>query len=193
MLRNEAKWLGNLLSTLAPKIVSPMLNIGASTERFRSETQPWINEFVIGPATRRGIRFIHSDIKSADGIDIVGDLTDPGFLETLSEMRLGSILCTNLLEHVENQALICRALESIVRPGGLLIITVPYRYPHHPDPIDTGFRPTPDELSALFPECAMHESAILPCGTYLGQLLANPPLLVRTLLRLGVPFYKPRS
>ncbi len=193
MLPDEAKWLGTVLSTVDPHSISPILNVGASTEKFRREIQPWINEFVIAPATRNGIRFIHADIKKDVGIDISGDLTDPHFLETLASLQLKSILCANLLEHVEDRMAICRALEGVLEPGGLLIVTVPYRYPYHPDPIDTGFRPTPEELFTFFPNCSIATSTILPCGTYLNRLLADRSLFAKTLLRLSVPFYRPRS
>ena len=40
---------------------------------------------------------------------------------------------------------------SITADGGYILISVPYRYRIHHDPIDNGFRPTPGEILALFP------------------------------------------
>jgi hypothetical protein len=55
-----------------------------------------------------------------------------------------------LLEHVRDRAAVAAACVEIVGPGGLILATVPSSYPYHADPIDTGFRPAPDELAGLF-------------------------------------------
>jgi hypothetical protein len=56
-------------------------------------------------------------------------------------------LCTSLLEQVPDRAAVIRNLHSMTRPGGHVIVTVPRRYPYHPDPIDTGFRQSPSRLA----------------------------------------------
>jgi SAM-dependent methyltransferase len=59
------------------------------------------------------------------------------------------VLCTNLLEHVLDRAATLENTKRVVRPGGLLLLTVPLRYPLHADPIDTGYRPRARELERL--------------------------------------------
>ena len=56
-----------------------------------------------------------------------------------------------MLEHVADIGLVARNLMSITADGGYILISVPYRYRIHHDPIDNGFRPTPGEILALFP------------------------------------------
>lgn len=191
MLIEEAKWLSNVISKMEPSKIYPLLNIGSSTEKFRKVTQPWIDQYLFAPAKEKGLLVVHSDIKNAEGVDIVGDLTDKVFLQKLKNMEFKSILCANLLEHVTNKEEICAAIEAIVRPGGYIFVTCPYHYPYHPDPIDTQYRPKPEELAQLFPGSRVKQAEILNCGLYLMRLIKNPSLLVFSLARLCMPFYKP--
>lgn len=46
-----------------------------------------------------------------------------------------------------------------------LIITVPYDYPYHADPIDTMYRPSPNELNQLLPLTWL-EDEIVSAGSY---------------------------
>jgi SAM-dependent methyltransferase len=193
MLLEEAKWLSDVMSRMEPSRIYPLLNIGSSTDQFRKVTQPWIDHYLFLPARKKGLVVVHSDIKEADGVDLVGDLTDKSFLQRLMGMKFKSILCANLLEHVTNKEEICTAIETIVEPGGYIFVTCPYSYPYHPDPIDTGYRPTPEELAQLFPHSCLKQAEILNCGSHLKRLIERPSLLAFTLLRLFMPFYKPRN
>ena len=78
---------------------------------------------------------------------------------------------------------------GLLPPGGRLVITVPKSYPHHRDPIDTMFRPTPEEISALISEA--HEvlvSEIIDTGSYRDNLKRRPWIIYRQILRLPFPF-----
>ena len=129
MLPEEARWLGQHISSVEVNRLSPMLNIGSSTGRFVTRAQPWIDEFVFAPLRARGVQVLNSDLKAAPGVDLVGDLEDPRFLEELSKQEFKSLLCSNLLEYVRSPARIARTLAGAVVPGGYLFVTGPYRYP----------------------------------------------------------------
>ena len=118
MLREEANWLANVIYSLEPDRVFPMLNIGSSTQYFREKEQPWIDENLFFPARAMGYSVIHLDMKNDVGVDIVGDLCDPIFLEKLSQMNIKSVLCSNLLEHVLNREEICKNISSIIHSEG---------------------------------------------------------------------------
>ena len=94
---------------------------------------------------------VHCDIKRDEGVDLVGDVTDPSFADMLAARPFRAVLLANLLEHVRDRAAIAVACERIAGPGGLILATVPQSYPFHADPIDTGYRPSPQELAELFP------------------------------------------
>src|SRR5690349_19194318 len=74
MMRCDAEWLGRTLAELKPEELSPLLNLGASTKHFRQVEQPYIDKLVFRPLEARGVRVIHSDLKAAEGVDLVGDV-----------------------------------------------------------------------------------------------------------------------
>jgi hypothetical protein len=194
MLEGEARWFGEKLAALDPAVVYPMLNVGSSTEVFRTVGQPWIDQFIFKPARVAGCQVFHVDMKEAPGVDLVGDLTDRVFLRRLErQTNCKSVFCSNLLEHVPDQGTVARALTMLLPPGGYLFVSCPYRYPYHPDPIDTRFRPTIDELAGLFPDTRLVEGEVVVGETYLAQLARSPRILAKTLIRLLLPFYKPRA
>ncbi|MBD2143086.1 methyltransferase type 11 [Anabaena sp. FACHB-1250] len=192
MFREEAKWLANIIYSLNPNSVFPMLNIGSSNKKFREEEQPWIDELLFKPARTKGYSVIHTDIKNDIGVDLVGDLCSLDFLKKLSEMNIQSVICSNLLEHINNREEISKIISSIVPKNGYLFVTVPYKYPYHCDLIDTMFRPSIQELSSLFPDFKIVNGEILP-GGYLVKSTTTTPILytLAMLIRLMLPIYQP--
>ena len=112
----------------------------------------------------------HLDIQAQPGVDLVGDLTDLGYLKHLTTLRFRSAFCMNLLEHVTNREQIAAALVEVLPPGGLLFVSVPHRFPYHPDPIDTLYRPDAAELARLFPGTAVVHQENVRCGTLFGYM-----------------------
>ncbi|WP_042342595.1 methyltransferase type 11 [Calothrix sp. PCC 7507] len=192
MFREEASWLANLIYSLEPNNVFPMLNIGSSNKKFREQEQPWIDDLLFKPARQKGYSVIHTDMKNDLGVDLVGDLCDRAFLQKLSEMNIKSVLCSNLLEHLTNREEICKIISSIIPNGGYIFVTVPYEYPYHRDPIDTMFRPNIQELSNLFPNCKIVSGEIV-AGGYLAQSTTFTPVIytLAMFIRLIFPIYQP--
>lgn len=167
MLPQEARWLGREIHGRPADQVFPLLNVGSSTGHFRQDEQPWIDRQLFAPARHHGRAVTHLDLKAEAGVDLVGDLTDDGFLERVARMHFRSVLCSNLLEHVTDREKVAARLTALLVPGGLLFVSCPFRYPFHPDPIDTRFRPTVAELAALFPGTLLETGVVLRCETML--------------------------
>jgi hypothetical protein len=193
MLIQEAQWFKEQLASMEPARVFPMCNVGSSTEVFRTQEQPWIDELIFAPIVRQGHVVKHLDMKSAPGVDIVGDIGSPDFLKQVANMRFKSFFCSNLLEHLVNREEICRALLHMIPSGGYFFMSAPQFYPYHPDPIDTGFRPSILELAALFPGTYLAKSCVVTGSTLLGIRRRDPLVLAFTLLRFLFPMYKPVS
>jgi hypothetical protein len=153
VLRAEARWIGKTLSEF-PITAFPLLNLGSSTEQFRRLEQPWIDELIFAPLRERNCEVHHVDLKSAEGVDVVADVATPEGRSAVSTLDFGSVLCSNLLEHLLRPEDGVAALLSLTRAGHRLVVTGPRRFPPHPDPIDNGFRATPDDLAALFAPAA---------------------------------------
>jgi len=174
MLFREAQKLGEVLGRLSLDQVSPLVNLGSSTRAFRESQQPYIQQFIFTPLDRRGVRAVHADLKDEDGIDIVGDVYDPSFQRAVKAIEPRLILCCNMLEHVEDRPRFVEACGDLLAPGGYLLLSVPYSFPYHMDPIDTLYRPSPTELSALFPEWETIESGVVvEDASYLTDLLGR--------------------
>jgi len=184
MFDTEAARLCEIL--LGAGEASPLLNLGSSTRAFRERAKPHIEARLFAPLREAGIAVVHSDLKAADGVDVVGDIFDPAVRARLKAMGFRSILIANMLEHVRDRAAAAAACEEILGPGGLILATVPSSYPYHADPIDTGYRPAPTELAALFTRSAMLIGEEVAGRTFGEQLAAREtPLMAeigRTIL-----------
>lgn len=173
MRPTEARWIAAQLTALEPRSISPLVNIGSSTREFRERRQPHIEREIFAPLRARGVEIIHTDLKPDDGVDIAGDLADPAVQAALLARSPRAALTSNLLEHVPHPARLAHAIGACVVPGGTLIATVPRSYPYHADPIDTGFRPSPAELAALFPSFDLLLGAEVADSTYAGDLFTH--------------------
>ncbi|MGD9616347.1 MAG: class I SAM-dependent methyltransferase [Alphaproteobacteria bacterium] len=194
MFEREARWISDRLAACPLQQISPLLNIGSGTRAFREVAQPWIERDLFAPLAARGVEIVHLDARAGDGpgdgIDIRADLLhDDDFARLAEGRRYAALLCCNVLEHVRDPGAFAHRCAMLVRPGGLIVVTVPRSYPHHADPIDTLYRPTPDEAAALFPRSALVTAEIIDVGlSYRDEIRRRPWLLLRPLLRLPVPF-----
>ena len=188
----ESQWLGQRLATIPNDALFPLLNIGSSTLEFRTQTQPYIDQNIFAPLCACGVVVYHLDMKQAPGVDIVGNLLEPTFLNKIEKMQIRAAIISNLLEYVTNRMEICDVVMKILLPGGYLFITGPHYYPYHSDPIDTMFRPTIADMHALFPHTKIVNSAIIDSGNWRQWNVAERGRpLWRAIVRLLVPIYRP--
>ncbi|MBV8801162.1 MAG: hypothetical protein JO208_15325 [Alphaproteobacteria bacterium] len=189
MFKAEARWLYKQIAALPAEQVTPVLNIGSSTQHFREVEQPWTSQELFAPLRASGIRVIHLDFREGDGIDVRADILGDEDVPRLKALRANSILCCNILEHVrEPERLAARCLQ-IVQPGGLVFVTVPFSYPYHRDPIDTMYRPSPEELAKLFAPARMVRGEVLDVEeSYRDKIRQRPWILLRHALRAPIPF-----
>jgi hypothetical protein len=198
MLQQEAKWYQNALQRyLVPS--TTLLNIGSSTRHFREVVQPHIQDHLFTALPSMGIKVIHVDARTGDGIDLVGDVTTVEFVTELKNYAPSAAICSNLLEHLVERQTFCRSIVEILPPEGLLFVSGPYEYPYHSDPIDNMFRPTVAELAAEFPGMSLVEGTVVDCGTWGALMQTNRerfPHQWRTqqrnrTVKKFLPFYKP--
>lgn len=193
MFIEEAKWIKSVLQEKNDNEISPILNIGSSTLVFRSKTQPFIEREIFLPLKNRAVDVFHADLESDIGVDLVGDLTDDAFVASLEKRKFKFVICSNLLEHLESSTRnkICSSIYKILEKDGLAIITVPYLYPYHEDPIDTWFRPNTKELLKLFPDFKLEISLnVKNSKSFFSELMEIPKNGILTIIKLFLPFYK---
>ncbi len=149
MFIEEAQWINRILSSLQPDENNLVANLGSSTAYFRTIVQPHIHENIIKPLEKNGWKIVHVDLKKENGVDVVANVSDALFAKEYANF-FSLTLCTNMLEHVKNISIVIDNLFTLTRKNGYVLITVPYKYRLHNDPIDNGFRPKPKEIVSLF-------------------------------------------
>ncbi len=199
MLLEEAQWIGEQLTTVC-KPGMRLLNVGSGTLHSRTVLQQHMHQFIFKPLQDLGVVVVHTDIQNAEGVDLVGNLTNPTFIEKLKSLQFDCILCSNLLEHIVERDVVINTLQEITPINGYALITVPYVYPYHLDPIDTMYRPSVQELTVNFSKLKVVTALNLTAQrliqdtkkqkNYFEMLAASPQLALRLLVRSLLPFYK---
>ncbi len=192
----EAKYVGELASKLTKSGKGLVLNMGSGTGHFRKIEQPHIHDEIFAPFENTNVQVIHSDLKDQEGVDISGDIFDPDVQRQVQYLRPSLVLVCNLMEHLQEdmRGRLPAALDSIIDACGVVIITVPYSYPLHFDPIDTYYRPSPEDLCLLFPSYELIDKKVIVSSTFFPELRQ---LSLRAKLKLAarilVPYYRPRT
>ncbi len=155
MFREEAEKIGNILESYKKDDLNPVLEIGSSTHEFRNEVKPYIDKNIHSKLSNRGIKIILSDFKPDLDIknpedQIIGDVFDDEVFYKMISAKPRCILLCNILEHVTNPKKLCERILQISNEKTIIIVTVPFSFPYHRDPIDTLFRPSPEELIKNF-------------------------------------------
>ena len=170
MRKKEAKIITSIINNYNIGELSPMIELGSSTKYFRTVTKPHIDKYLHLPMKKKGVRIITTDLKDADGVDISGNIYDTDVQESILSLSPKSLMCCNILEHVEDRIKFSSICSMLLPKDGLLIVTVPYSFPYHADPIDTLYRPTPSEIHELFPDFNIEHESIIEDNTYWHQL-----------------------
>jgi len=186
----EADWIARSLETFTTAELDPVLEIGSSTRLYRTVQRPHIEALVHRPLRERGVRIVCADIKPDDGVDISGDIYDPATLEALRAVGARTVMCSNILQHVSDPRDFARRCGEVLKPGGLMLISMPQSYPYHLDPIDNGFRADPKTLAGLFPGFEVCSAESIASSTF-GQELARkgPVSAAKTLLKALLPLH----
>jgi SAM-dependent methyltransferase len=157
MFYEEAIWIKDTIKCLDLSKQSKILDLGSSTLRYRTVEQPYIDKIIFKPLKQKGFSITYADIKKAKGVDICIDIEKK--LELPIKFNL--LICASLLEHIKDRKTAIKNIIRLVTKNGFLIVTVPYVYRYHEDPIDTMFRPSNKELEHLFSKQKIIKSKIL--------------------------------
>jgi len=172
MLYEESLWFKDIISRTIND-GSLVLNIGSSTKEFIELTQPYIKSNILDVLSAKNCVVKNIDIKDSEGVDLVGDVMDVTFIKQLKELNASAIICANLLEHLEDRKAFCNALTTILNKDTLLLVSVPFSFPYHEDPIDTLYRPSVNDLQNAFPKLKLVNGNIVHCGTFFQYITQN--------------------
>jgi len=186
----ESLWLKKNIIEHKNKI-NNILNVGSSTKFFREVSQPHIHLNVIRTLNNLKIKVFNLDLKKDEDIDFCGDILSDSFFNKIKKNQFSSILCSNILEHVDDPIEFSKRLMMLVKPGGLIFITAPTIYPIHYDPIDNNFRPNIFELNKIFNKSKIINSKLLNVKSLYST--KSNYFFFKLFTRLFIPFYKYRG
>lgn len=129
----------------SPLFSGPVLEVG-------SKTQPGYEQFSPREIHLQGgaTDWLGVDIEEGAGVDRVFDLCRCGGAEQLGEGHFGTVHCHCVMEHVPDIFVMARNIERVLRPGGVLYLSVPFAWKLHRIPLDL-WRFTPQGVDYLFP------------------------------------------
>jgi hypothetical protein len=171
-----------------------IINLGSGNVEQLKKTKPWVSKNVFDLFKKQKAKILHVDAENFPGVDIVQDLSLPdslAFCDSLKGSKL--FILTNVLEHIPKKAHaeFLKKIYSKMKSKDGLMITVPYDYPYHADPIDTMYRPSPSELKKLLPLTWL-EGEIVIAGSFKEEFsYMNILKKIRKLLKPLWIFQKP--
>jgi SAM-dependent methyltransferase len=125
------------------------LDLGCGNKPYETLYKPITNSQV-------GCDIIQSD---KNRVDVICPVTDLQF----EDSRFDSLLCTQVLEHVFEHDKMIQEVNRVLRPGGTVILTVPFAWELHEEPYDF-FRYTRHALKELFERNGFVVDYIKPNG-----------------------------
>ena len=145
-----------------------IINLGSGNVEQLKKTKPWVSKNVFDLFKKQKAKILHVDAENFSGVDIVQDLSEPNSLAFCDNLKGSKLfILANVLEHIPKKAHaeFLNKIYSKMKSKDGLMITVPYDYPYHADPIDTMYRPSPSELKKLLP-LAWLEGEIVSAGSF---------------------------
>lgn len=73
------------------------------------------------------------DIEAGEGVDLVADVHD---MHTVPSDSIDCVITVSTLEHVRYPQKAMKEILRILKPGGVLYVSVPFVFPFHSDPYD---------------------------------------------------------
>lgn len=127
------------------------------------------------------IRTLNLDPKAKP--DIVHDLEKP---LPIDDASYDHVLLINVLEHVYGYRQLLSETVRVVKPGGSVVIVVPFLFPVHPSPHDY-WRFTEETLRKLLDEAGLSDVQVEPLGrgVFTARYLLLDRLLPSSLRLLG--------
>ena len=145
-----------------------IINLGSGNVEQLKKTKPWVSKNVFDIFKKQKAKILHVDAEGFPGVDIVQDLSEPNSLSFCDKLKGSKLfILANVLEHIPKKAHaeFLKKIYGKMKSKDGLMITVPYDYPYHADPIDTLYRPTPEDLHKLLPLTWL-EGEIVSAGSY---------------------------
>lgn len=116
-LRSALKWQRLQMAEMKGRV----LDVGCGGKPYATWLSPGVTEYL-------GI-----DVEAGEAVDVVVASDRPW---PFQPDCFDAVLCTQVLEHVPDRAMLIAEISRVLKPGGRLVLTVPFLYPEHGQPFD---------------------------------------------------------
>lgn len=160
-----------VVPALRARAKGDLLDAGCGTQPFRTMLEEQVE------------RYVALDIEArSDDVDYIADVEDMAVVPTAS---MDTVLCSEVLEHVPHPATAAGELARVLKPGGALIVTVPFMARLHEEPHDY-FRYTRHGLRQLLVEAGFEIDEIVETGSLFSFLGHQVSVVL-----LGLTWHRP--
>jgi SAM-dependent methyltransferase len=109
---------------------------------------------------RGGAKFTIVNMSPETKPDILHDLEKP---LPFSDTMFDGVLLVNVLEHIFNYQQLLAESARVLKPGGQVVVVVPFLFPMHPSPHDY-WRFTGEALAKILADAGFHNIKVEPLG-----------------------------
>jgi SAM-dependent methyltransferase len=125
-LSNAPKFNGWMADTIRPYVGRNVLEIGAGIGNLTSALLNGNERWITADISLDHLARLRAKFGNSPNIEVrYGDLMQPETFEPLSG-QMDSVVCLNVLEHVEDDLMGLRSIHSCLAPGGRAIVLVPH-------------------------------------------------------------------
>lgn len=121
-LPRRALW--RAMADVASQVHGRLLDVGCGKKPYRWLLKG-VDEYI-------GLELDTPDNRASKHADLYYD----GTAFPVGDSSMDAVLCNQVLEHVFNPEAFLSELHRVLRPGGVLILTVPFLWPEHEQPFD---------------------------------------------------------
>jgi SAM-dependent methyltransferase len=152
------------IQDVLPQLEGTLLDVGSGQSPYR--------EMLTAPPSKVE-SYLGMDFADNHYAAYAHDLTWDGKTIPLSEAAVNCTIATEVLEHCPDPGQVLREIGRVLKPGGLVFLTVPFLWPLHDVPYDE-YRYTPFSLERHLREAGFEQIRILAHGGWdasLAQML----------------------
>lgn len=152
------------LARCAPHASGRLLDVGCGDKPYEHLFTPYVSEYI-------GVEYDESYSASSAGSRGKADVVYKGDRMPFEDASFDTVLNVQVLEHTSRPAELLHEIARVLKPGGLLIISVPFSFRLHEEPHDY-FRYSPHGLRELCARAGLELGSVEPQGG-LWSLLAH--------------------
>jgi SAM-dependent methyltransferase len=161
-MATDGNWLPAWLNTrkvrrFAPVCHGDLLDIGCGSKPYES---------ILGPRVQRYVGFDHPDtVHDRASVDVWGDAAELPF----PDASFDTVVLFHVLEHTEAPERVVAEVERVLRPGGAVVLAMPFMWGLHEAPRDF-FRLTSFGIEHVLAGAGLTEVHVEPVAGTLGTL-----------------------